>query len=148
RYKLGDVYRSYLGKTVEINNTDAEGRLLLADALSYAAKNLKPKCIVDLATLTGACVVALGVEIAGLFSNDDSIEKKWMDSSDATNELLCRLPKDEEYKEAVDAHYVDLVDSSDRGASAIKAALSLQEFVEDVPWDHIEIAGPAFFSKV
>lgn len=146
-YKLGDVYRSYSGKTVEINNTDAEGRLILADALAYSAKKLAPSCMIDLATLTGACVVALGEEIAGLFAGDEDLGKELMASSEKTDELLCQMPVYTDYKEAFKSDIADLVNSGGREAGAIKAALFLQEFVGEVPWAHLDIAGPAFLSK-
>lgn len=146
-YKLGDVYRSYSGKTVEINNTDAEGRLVLADALSYTVKNLKPTCIVDLATLTGACLVALGEEISGLFCNDDALAEELMEASEETDELLWRLPVHPDYKELLKSDIADLINSAGRYAGSITAALFLQEFVGEVPWAHIDIAGPAYLSK-
>lgn len=146
-YKLGDVYRSYSGKTVEINNTDAEGRLVLADAIAYAVDQLSPSCIVDLATLTGACVVALGEDWSGLFSNDDELAEDLLESSESTDELIWRLPVHEDYKEAFKSEIADLVNSGGREAGAIKAAIFLQEFVKDVPWAHIDIAGPAYISK-
>lgn len=146
-YKPGDVYRSYSGKTVEITNTDAEGRLVLADALSFAAANLKPSCLIDIATLTGACVVALGEEIAGLFSNNEDLAEDLMGSSERTDELLCRLPVHNDYLEAYKSEIADLVNSSGRDAGAIKAALFLQEFVGNVPWAHLDIAGPAYITK-
>ena len=146
-YKLGDVYSSYSGKTVEITNTDAEGRLVLADALAYAVKNLRPTCIIDLATLTGACVVALGEEISGLFSNDDSLAEELMEASEETDELLWRLPVHPDYKELLKSDIADTVNSAGRYAGAITAALFLQEFVGEVPWAHIDLAGPAYLSK-
>lgn len=146
-YKLGDVYKSYSGKTVEINNTDAEGRLILADALSYTVAKLSPTCIIDLATLTGACVVALGEEIAGLFANDDQLADELLESSENTDEMLCRFPVYNGYKEAFNSDIADLVNSGGRDAGAIKAALFLQEFVGSVPWAHLDIAGPAFQAK-
>lgn len=146
-YKLGDVYRSYSGKTIEINNTDAEGRLVLADAISYAAQNLSPSCIVDLATLTGAAVVALGEDISALFSNDDSLAESLLESGERTDELIWRMPVHNDYKEAFKSEIADMVNSGGREAGAIKAALFLQEFVGEIPWAHIDIAGPAYISK-
>lgn len=143
-YKLGDVYRAYSGKTIEINNTDAEGRLVLADALGYSVANLKPSCIIDLATLTGACVVALGEEIAGLFSNDEELADQLMNSSEKTDELLCQIPVYNDYKEAFKSEIADMTNSGGKEAGAIKAALFLQEFVGKTPWAHIDIAGPAY----
>lgn len=146
-YKLGDVYRSYSGKTIEINNTDAEGRLVLADAISYAVQNLEPSCIIDLATLTGACVVALGEEISGLFSNDDGLAEDLLESSERTDELIWRMPVHNDYKEAFKSEIADMVNSGGREAGAIKAAIFLQEFAGAVPWAHLDIAGPAYLTK-
>lgn len=146
-YKLGDVYRSYSGRTVEITNTDAEGRLILADALAYAVDRLKPSCLIDLATLTGACVVALGEEISGLFSNDEELAAELMESSDRTDELIWQLPVHADYKDSYKSDIADTVNSSGRDAGAIKAALFLQEFVKEIPWAHLDIAGPAYLSK-
>ncbi len=146
-YKLGDVYQSYSGRTVEINNTDAEGRLVLGDALAYAVDRLKPSCIIDLATLTGACVVALGEEISGLFSNDEVLAEELMNSSETTDELIWQLPVHSDYNEAFKSEIADTINSAGREGGAIKAALFLQEFVKDVPWAHLDIAGPAYLSK-
>ncbi len=146
-FKLGDVYTSYSGKTVEINNTDAEGRLVLADTLSYAVKNLNPSCMIDLATLTGSCVIALGEEIAGLLTKDDDLGEELINSADRCDEPLCRFPYYEDYKEAFKSEIADLVNSGGREAGVIKAALFLQEFVGNVPWAHLDIAGPAYQAK-
>ncbi len=149
-YKLGDVYRSYSGKTVEVNNTDAEGRLVLADALSYAVKNLKPTCIVDIASLTGSIVIALGEEIAGLFANDDGLAKELMEASDKTGELLWRMPLHSDYKEALRSDTGDLLNSGGRDGGATKAALFLQEFIgpsDQISWAHIDFAGPCYVTK-
>lgn len=146
-YKVGDVYTSYLGKTVEITNTDAEGRLVLADAIGYAVKNLNPDAIIDLATLTGACVVALGDDISGLFCNHDDLVEELLEASESTDELIWRLPLHADYFEAYKSEIADMVNSSGREAGAIKAALFLQEFAGDVPWAHLDIAGPAYLPK-
>ncbi len=147
-YKLGDVYRAYNGKTVEINNTDAEGRLLLADALAYAVKELKPSLIVDLATLTGAAVVALGEDIAALFTAHESLSSALLAASETTGEPLCRLPLWDSYLESFKSEIADLVNSGGREAGAVKAALFLQEFVgKEIPWAHLDIAGPAYLTK-
>lgn len=147
-YKLGDVYTSYSGKTVEVNNTDAEGRLVLADALSYTVRNLKPTCIVDLATLTGAMVIALGIDMSGLFSNDEELSKNLMAASESSGELLWKMPLFEDYKEPLKSDIADLINTAGRDAGSIKAALFLQEFVGDnIAWAHIDIAGPAFQNK-
>ena len=146
-YKLGDVYRAYNGKTVEVNNTDAEGRLVLGDALSYAAKNLDPSCMIDIATLTGSAVVALGEEISALYTPEEGLAKELLDASKKTSELLWRLPLYPDYKESMKSEIADMVNSMGRDAGSIKAAFFLQEFVDDIPWAHIDAAGPCFLSK-
>lgn len=147
-FKLGDVYRSYSGKTVEITNTDGEGRLVLADAISYAIKHLSPSAVIDLATLTGACIVALGEEISGFFSNHEKLAEDLFEASERTDELIWRLPIHPDYKETFKSEIADMVNSaSGRDGGAIKAALFLQEFVGEVPWAHFDIAGPACLSK-
>jgi leucyl aminopeptidase len=146
-YKLGDVYRSYTGKTVEITNTDAEGRLILADALGYVVKQLHPTYLIDLATLTGGVVIALGEEIAGLFSNHDALANDLVAASLSSNESLWRLPLNEDYKDSFKSEVADLINSSGREASSMKGALFLQEFVGKTPWAHLDIAGTAYFSK-
>jgi len=146
-YKLGDVYRSFVGKTVEINNTDAEGRLVLADALGYVMKHLNPTSVIDLATLTGGMVIALGEEMAGLFSNHEALAKDLMESSLHTDELLWEMPLNEDYKDCLKSDIADLINSGGRDASSMKAALFLQEFVGSTHWAHLDIAGPAYLSK-
>ena len=146
-YKLGDVYRSYSGRTVEINNTDAEGRLILADALAFAVKNLGPSCIVDVATLTGAAIIALGDDISALFSDDQKLCDQLLSSAATTGEALWRLPLVADYKDAYKSEIADTVNSGGREGGAIKAALFLQPFVGVVPWAHIDLAGPAYLNK-
>lgn len=146
-YKPGDVYIGYNKKSVEITNTDAEGRLILADALAYAEKNLKPKCIIDLATLTGGVIVALGDDVIGMFSKDKTIKSKLQKSSDITGELVWELPLHDPYLEMMKSPIADLKNSAGREASSITAALFLQEFVGSIPWVHLDIAGPAFYEK-
>lgn len=146
-YKHGDVYTSYSGKTVEVNNTDAEGRLILADAIAYAVKHLEATSIIDLATLTGNVVLALGEHIAGFCANRDVLADRLMDASRKTSELLWRLPLHAEYKDAFKSDIADLVNSGGRDAGSIKGALFLEEFVGNVPWAHIDIAGTAYWSK-
>ncbi|MBS0625022.1 MAG: leucyl aminopeptidase [Verrucomicrobia bacterium] len=146
-YKPGDVYRAYNGKTVEITNTDAEGRLVLGDALSYAAKNLAPSCLIDFATLTGAIVVALGEEVSGFFTDDENLSKDLMKASKQTGELMWRMPIHPDYKDAMKSEIADLVNSGGRDAGSIKGALFLQEFVGKTPWVHIDFAGPTYVSK-
>ena len=139
----GDVIVTYAGKTVEIGNTDAEGRLILADALAYAIETFKPGTVVDMATLTGACVVALGEKIAGVFSPDDTLARAIVDSGKKTGERCWRLPLPEDYKELLKSDLADLSNmSSSRWGGAITAALFLSEFAGDTTWAHIDIAGP------
>lgn len=146
-YKPGDVYQGYSGKTVEIKDTDAEGRLILADALAYTVKVLEPSRVIDFATLTGAMVVALGDEMSGLFSNDDQLAESLFKAGQETAELLWRLPLHQSYKEDLKSDIADIRHLGNRAASATKAALFLEEFVEKTPWAHIDIAGTAFMAK-
>ncbi|AMV38533.1 leucyl aminopeptidase [Planctomyces sp. SH-PL62] len=141
--KLGDVLTMRNGKTVEVLNTDAEGRLILADALSYAAE-AGPARMLDLATLTGACLVALGPKIAGLFSNDDGFARDLADSSRKVGERLWQMPLDDDFKEALKSSVADLKNVGGRWGGAITAARFLQEFTADVPWAHLDIAGPSW----
>ncbi|MCB1082370.1 MAG: leucyl aminopeptidase [Chlamydiia bacterium] len=145
-YKPGDVYRAYSGKTVEITNTDAEGRLALADALSYGQDRFKPNRIIDLATLTGAIVIALGDVRMGLFSNNDRFAKQCEKAGDITGEKVWRLPIDPEYMSLMKSDIADLRNSGkNRGAGSVTAAIFLQEFVDKkTPWIHLDIAGTAF----
>lgn len=148
--KPGDIVRMMSGKTVEILNTDAEGRVVLADALSYACKNIrKPDVIIDIATLAGACVVALGEEISGLFTNDEKLAQRLSDAARATGEKIWRLPLAQEYKELLKSDVADIKNiSGSRYGGAISAALFLQEFVpQGVAWAHLDIAGPAYAEK-
>jgi leucyl aminopeptidase len=147
-YKLGDVYHSHSGKTVEINNTDAEGRLLLADALSYAVKHLHPTCMIDVATLTGGIIIALGDDVAGMFTADDQLAHDLVDASKKTDEPIWRMPLHVDYKEAaLKSEVADLINSSTRDAGPMKAAFFLQEFTDHVSWAHIDFAGPAYVPK-
>ncbi len=141
----GDVIRSRSGKTVEILNTDAEGRLILADALSVALEE-KSDMIIDVATLTGACVVALGNDIAGLFSNDDKLFEQLSDAAAKAGERFWRMPLPAHYAELLKSPIADLKNIGGREAGAITAALFLKEFVDKTPWAHLDIAGPAFTS--
>lgn len=141
----GDIIRSYAGKTIEIGNTDAEGRLILIDAMSYVIKRYKPQLLVDLATLTGACVIALGDKIAGVFSNDDDLAAGIIASGEKTHERCWRMPLPEDYKELMKSDFADINNmSSTRWGGAITAALFLSEFAADTRWAHIDIAGPAY----
>lgn len=148
-YKPGDVYRSHLGKTVEITNTDAEGRLALADALSYGEKRFEPDRIIDMATLTGAVVIALGDVRAGLFSNNEKFAKLCEKAGEATGEKVWRMPLDPEYMALMKSDIADLRNSGKkRAAGSITAAIFLQEFIKKrTPWIHLDIAGTAFLDS-
>jgi leucyl aminopeptidase len=146
-YKPGDVYKSYSGKTVEISNTDAEGRLVLADAVSYVQDNFKPTRIIDLATLTGGIVIALGEEASGLFSNNDKLAAAIMKAGENTHERVWRLPLYPEYREALKSQIADIKNSADRKASPITGAIFIQEFIKKTPWVHLDIAGTAFLTS-
>lgn len=141
--KLGDVLTMRNGKTVEVLNTDAEGRLILADALSYAAER-KPARILDLATLTGACMVALGMRVAGLFGNDDLFCDELLDACRRTGERAWRLPLDDDYKDALKSTVADLKNVGGKWGGAITAAKFLEQFVGETPWAHLDIAGPSW----
>jgi len=141
----GDVLRIRNGKTVEVLNTDAEGRLILADALSVASED-KPAAVVDLATLTGACVVALGEKIAGLMGNDDAWIEQVHNAADRAGERVWPLPLPADYRKGIDSPVADIKNVGPREGGAITAGLFLQEFVDGVPWAHLDIAGPAFLS--
>ncbi len=145
--KPGDVVKALNSKTVEILNTDAEGRLILADALSFS-KKLKADIVIDLATLTGACIVALGDDITGLYSNSDSLADNLLESSKKSGEKLWRMPLEPSYKKLIKSKIADLQNIGGRSGGSITAALFLQEFVpEGVKWAHLDIAGPAFIEK-
>nr|NGX58560.1 putative cytosol aminopeptidase [Chlamydiota bacterium] len=146
-YKPGDVYKSYSGKTVEIGNTDAEGRLILADALAYVCKKLKPTRVIDFATLTGAIVISLGNEVTGMMSNHDQLADDLTAAGKETYERVWRLPLIEEYSSKLKSDIADLKNFSGREAGSIKAALFLREFITDVPWAHLDIAGSSFLSE-
>ncbi len=144
----GDIITTYSGKTVEIGNTDAEGRLILCDALAYAAEQYKPDAIIDLATLTGACLIALGDRIAGVFSSDEALAALITDSGKNTGERCWTLPLPDDYREYLKSNFADINNMSNtRAGGAITAALFLSEFVKESRWAHIDIAGPAYVSK-
>ncbi len=142
----GDIVKSYSGKTIEVLNTDAEGRLVLADALTFTEKKFKPKFIIDLATLTGAIIVALGSEYAGLFSNNDKLSKQLFDSGIKVDEKVWRLPLNKNYDKLMDSKNADMQNINYiGGASSITAAQFLQRFIlNKTPWAHLDIAGMAF----
>lgn len=142
----GDVLTASNGKTIEVNNTDAEGRLTLADALVYADQ-LGADALVDLATLTGACVVALGNDIAGFWSNDDTLATGLKTASTAVGEKIWQMPLEEDYWKVMKSGCADMKNTGSRGGGAITAALFLKQFVEKTPWAHIDIAGPVWSDK-
>jgi len=144
-YKPHDIIKSMKGLTVEIGNTDAEGRLVLSDTFTYVQKEFKPKKLIDLATLTGSCMVALGYDTAGLFSNDDDFAKQIEDSAKRTFEPVWRLPINDEHREVIKSAYADLNNIGKyRYGGASQAAAFLERFVEgDTKWVHLDIAGPA-----
>jgi leucyl aminopeptidase len=141
--KPGDVVTSMSGQTIEILNTDAEGRLVLCDALSYAER-FKPKAVIDIATLTGACVVALGGVRSGLFSSDDALAKALGDAGEASQDLCWRMPLDEDYAEGLKTNFADVANIAGRAAGAVTAAKFLQRFASKFPWAHLDIAGTAW----
>ena len=144
--KPGDVLKAMNGKTIEVISTDAEGRLILADALSYAQKlGLSP--LIDLATLTGACRVALGMLYSGLFGNDGDWIDKVLGAAERTGEKMWHMPMPEEYKEQIKSEIADVKNTGNRYGGAITAALFLSEFVDNTPWVHIDIAGPRLSTK-
>ncbi len=148
-FKPGDVYTSYSGKTVEIGNTDAEGRLILADAISYTIKHYEPTRMIDLATLTGAIDVALGNEASGLFSNNQKLSDKLVKAGEATYERLWPMPMFEEYREQLKSDIADIKNIGGRSGGSITAAKFLEEFVgTKTPWAHLDIARTAFYSEV
>ena len=142
----GDIVKSYSGKTVEILNTDAEGRLVLADALTYTEEKFKPKFIVDLATLTGAIIVSLGSEYAGLFSNDDNLSKQLIEAGEKVEEKVWRMPLNKNFDKLIDSKNADMQNINYvGGAGSTTAAQFLQRFIlNKTPWAHLDIAGMAF----
>ncbi len=143
----GDIITSMSGQTIEVLNTDAEGRLVLADALWYTQSRFKPRFMVDLATLTGAMIVSLGHEYAGVFSNDDDLADNLIAAGSATGEKLWRLPLDKAYDKKLDCDVADMKNIGGRDAGSITAAQFLQRFVNEVPWAHLDIAGVTWSSK-
>ena len=143
--KPGDVVTSMSGQTIEILNTDAEGRLVLCDALTYAER-FKPRAVIDIATLTGACVIALGGVRSGLFASDDSLAKALMDAGDASQDLCWRMPLDDDYAEGLKTNFADVANVAGRAGGAITAAKFLQRFAGKFVWAHLDIAGTAWKS--
>ena len=143
--KPGDVVTSMSGQTIEILNTDAEGRLVLCDALTYAA-GLKPAAVIDIATLTGACVIALGGVRSGLFSSDDALAQALLVAGESAQDLCWRMPLDDEYADGLKTNFADVANVAGRPAGSVTAAKFLQRFVGDFPWAHLDIAGTAWKS--
>jgi leucyl aminopeptidase len=141
--KPGDVVTSMLGKTIEVINTDAEGRLVLADLLAYA-KRFDPAAVLDAATLTGACVIALGHNATGVFGSDDVLVEEVLDAAQRATEPGWPLPVWDEYREQIRSDVADVKNTGGRAAGAITAALFLKEFVDGFPWVHLDIAGTAY----
>ncbi|WP_084367639.1 leucyl aminopeptidase [Rhizobium sp. RU36D] len=142
----GDIVTSMSGQTIEVINTDAEGRLVLCDALWYCNERFKPRFMINLATLTGAILVALGNLHAGLFSNDDELAEQLLASGIATNERLWRMPLGKDYDKMIDSKFADMKNTGGRHAGSITAAQFLKRFVGDTPWAHLDIAGTAMSS--
>src|SRR6266567_3359372 len=145
-YRPGDILTTMSGQTIEIINTDAEGRLVLADVLHYVNKHFKPKFMIDLATLTGAIIVALGQEYAGLFANDDKLAERLVKVGNEIGERVWRMPLGPEYDKMIDSKFADMKNTGGRHGGAITAAQLLQRFVDKTPWAHLDIAGTAMGS--
>jgi len=145
-YRPGDILKTMSGQTIEIINTDAEGRLVLADVLHYVRQRFKPKFMINLATLTGAIIVALGQEYAGLFANDDKLVERLSKAGEETGERVWRMPLGPEYDKMIDSKFADMKNTGGRWAGSITAAQLLQRFVGKTPWAHLDIAGTALGS--
>lgn len=145
--KPGDVVTSMSGQTIEVLNTDAEGRLILCDALTYAER-FKPRAVVDIATLTGACVIALGGVRTGLFATDDDLAQAMLKAGEASLDLCWRMPMDDEYAEGLKSNFADMGNVAGRAAGSVTAAKFLQKFAGKYPWAHLDIAGTAWRSGV
>jgi leucyl aminopeptidase len=142
-YKLGDVLKSMDGTTVEINNTDAEGRLTLGDAITYVRTKIQPDEMFDFATLTGACMVALGPYTAGVMSDNEALVRQWLSTADRMGEDMWRLPLSSRLREQLKSSIADMRNTGDRFGGAITAGLFLKTFAKDTPWVHVDLAGPA-----
>jgi leucyl aminopeptidase len=144
--KPGDIITSMSGRTVEIITTDAEGRLILADALTYASR-YQPAAIIDMATLTGACIIALGSDVAGIMGTNDKLVENIKYASDTTGEKIWQLPLWDEYGELLKSDIADIKNARGRDAGAITGGFFLKEFAEKTPWVHLDIAGPVWTEK-
>jgi leucyl aminopeptidase len=145
-YKPGDVLTTLSGRTIEVTNTDAEGRVILADALSYALR-FEPDLLIDLATLTGACIVALGDRIAGMMGNASEVLEALRRAGESTGEMVWPLPLPEDYEEYIKSEVADMKNSGGRDAGTIQGGLFLQKFVGGKPWVHLDVAGPVWTEK-
>ena len=144
----GDIVTSMSGQTIEVLNTDAEGRLVLADAIWYTQKRFKPRLTVDLATLTGAIIVSLGHERAGLFSNNDALTNELVEAGNWVDEKVWPMPMDDEYDKDMDSDIADVQNiGSGRGAGSVTAAKFIERFVDTTPWAHLDIAGVTWSKK-
>jgi len=146
-YRPGDVYKSLEGKTVEVINTDAEGRLVLADVLTWSVRKLKPDYMIDHATLTGACMVALGPWRAALYTDDDELASKYLDAAEGEGESFWRMPLDTDLRSTLKSAVADLKHIGGRYGGSITAALFLKEFTAETTWMHLDIAGPSFTDR-
>jgi leucyl aminopeptidase len=142
--KPGDIITHFNGVTSEVVNTDAEGRLILADALAYGLDKFKPDCVIDLATLTGAVIVALGHHRTGLLGNNDELASRLQAAGERSGEPLWRLPLGKEYSKLIESQVADIKNSGGKTAGTITAAAYLEKFVGDTPWVHLDIAGTAW----
>lgn len=143
--KPGDIVTSMSGLTIEILNTDAEGRLVLCDALTYTER-FKPKAVIDIATLTGACVIALGNHATGLFSNNDDLAKALIDAGEAAGDRAWHMPLWDEYQKQLDSNFADIANIGGREAGSVTAACFLSRFTKNMNWAHLDIAGTAWRS--
>ena len=143
-YRPSDVLTTYSGLTVEVLNTDAEGRLILCDALAYAKKQFEPQVMVDAATLTGACVIALGKHASGLFCSDDALAAELLDAGNASLDRAWRMPLWDDYKNQLESAFADIANIGGKSAGAITAALFLSRFAEGTRWAHLDVAGTAW----
>jgi leucyl aminopeptidase len=141
--KPGDIVKSMSGQTIEVLNTDAEGRLILCDAITYA-RRFKPDVVIDIATLTGACVIALGNHLSGLFSNDDDLAEALLEAGQRAEDRAWRMPIGEEYGELLKSNFADFANVAGREGGAITAACFLGKFTDGLKWAHLDIAGTAY----
>jgi leucyl aminopeptidase len=145
-YRPGDILKSLSGKTIEVISTDAEGRLILADALAYSQR-FKPKAIIDLATLTGACIIALGENVTGMMGNDDELKARVRRAAERTGEKVWELPLWEEFDEQIKSEIADIKNVGGRPAGTITGGAFLKKFVGEYPWVHLDIAGPVWADR-